>query len=262
MSRAGPRLRKCREECCGRRARSRGRTLGHDAQSRGMSGSSIDIRVFSCPPGKLSGRLNFGGCSGKRSSVVSRTRYLDLDDRTEDVRELMRERPREARDFMEKYELSWVYHENALEGMVLTYAELRQAFDPTGIVDTQMVHTYTEIRNQKAAIDFVKHEARVKQPKYNLTLVKKLYELLYQGLPHRLPVSLRRDMPLHRTYFHDIVQPVQIQPGLEQLFDFMISEEFRKLHPIRQATHSHHRFMEIFPFSDLSGKVGRMMVNL
>jgi len=193
---------------------------------------------------------------------VSRTRYLDLDDRTEDVRELMRERPREARDFMEKYELSWVYHENALEGMVLTYAELRQAFDPTGIVDTQMVHTYTEIRNQKAAIDFVKHEARVKQPKYNLTLVKKLYELLYQGLPHRLPVSLRRDMPLHRTYFHDIVQPVQIQPGLEQLFDFMISEEFRKLHPIRQATHSHHRFMEIFPFSDLSGKVGRMLMNL
>ena len=193
---------------------------------------------------------------------MSRTRYLDLDDRTEDVRELMRERPREARDFMEKYELSWVYHENALEGMVLTYAELRQAFDPTGIVDTQMVHTYTEIRNQKAAIDFVKHEARVKQPKYNLTLVKKLYELLYQGLPNRMPVSLRRDMPLHRTYFHDIVQPVQIQPGLEQLFDFMISEEFRKLHPIRQATHSHHRFMEIFPFSDLSGKVGRMLMNL
>jgi len=193
---------------------------------------------------------------------VSRTRYLDLDDRTEDVRELMRERPREARDFMEKYELSWVYHENALEGMVLTYAELRQAFDPTGIVDTQMVHTYTEIRNQKAAIDFVKHEARAKQPRYNLTLVKKLYELLYEGLPHRMPVSLRRDMPLHRTYFHDIVQPVQIQPGLEQLFDFMSSEEFRKLHPIRQATHSHHRFMEIFPFSDLSGKVGRMLMNL
>ena len=58
---------------------------------------------------------------------MSRTRYMDLDDRTEDARHLMRERPREARDFMEKYELSWVYHENALEGMVLTHAELRQA---------------------------------------------------------------------------------------------------------------------------------------
>ena len=60
----------------------------------------------------------------------------------------------------------------------------------------------------------------------------------------------------------DGAEAVQIQPGLEQLFDFMNSEEFHRLHPIRQATHSHHRFMEIFPFSDLSGKVGRMLMNV
>jgi Fic family protein len=173
----------------------------------------------------------------------------------------MRERPEEAREFLKKYELSWVYHENALDGMVITHAELRQALDPSGIIDSSMVHTFTEIRNQVTAIEFIKHEARQK-PRYNLTLVKKLYEILYENLPNRLPVALRRDMPLHRTYFHDIVQPVQIQPALEQLFDLMGGEEFHKLHPIKQATHSHHRFMEIFPFSDLSGKVGRMLMNL
>jgi Fic family protein len=193
---------------------------------------------------------------------VSRTRYLDLDDRTEDVRELMRERPGSAREFLEKYELSWVYHENALEGLVLTHAELRQAFDPTGVVDSSMVHTFTEVRNQRAAIDFVKQEAANPTVKYSFALVKKLYEILFQGLPNRMPVSLRRDMPLHRTYFHDIVQPVQIQPALEQLFDLMNGEEFGKMHPIKQATHSHHRFMEIFPFSDHSGKVGRMLMNV
>src|SRR5438045_9369171 len=42
----------------------------------------------------------------------------------------------------------------------------------------------------------------------------------------------------------------------------MSREEFRRFHPCMHATHSHHRFMEIFPFSDLSGKVGRMMMNL
>src|SRR5256885_15129583 len=187
---------------------------------------------------------------------------MDLDDRTEDVRELMRERPGTAREFLDKYELSWGYHEGALDGLVLTHAELRQAFDPTGVVDSSMVHVFTEVRNQKAAIEFVKQEAANPVVKYSFSLVKKLYEILYQGLPNRMPVALRRDMPLHRTYFHDIVQPVQIQPALEQLFDFMNSEEFHRLHPIRQATHSHHRFMEIFPFSDLSGKVGRMMMNL
>jgi len=193
---------------------------------------------------------------------VSRTRYMDLDDRTEEIRELMRERPGTAREFLEKYELSWVYHENALEGLVLTHAELRQAFDPTGVVDSSMVHVFTEVRNQKAAIEFVKQEAANPVVKYSFSLVKKLYEILYQGLPNRMPVSLRRDMPLHRTYFHDIVQPVQIQPALEQLFDLMNGEEFGRMHPIKQATHSHHRFMEIFPFSDLSGKVGRMLMNI
>jgi Fic family protein len=187
---------------------------------------------------------------------------MDLDDRTEDVRELMRERPGSAREFLEKYELSWVYHENAIEGLVLTHAELRQAFDPTGVVDSSMVHVFTEIRNQKAAIEFVKQEAANPVVKYSFSLVKKLYEILYQGLPNRMPVSLRRDMPLHRTYFHDIVQPVQIQPALEQLFDLMNGEEFGRMHPIKQATHAHHRFMEIFPFSDLSGKVGRMLMNV
>src|SRR2546428_5305549 len=176
----------------------------------------------------------------------------------------MRKRPRETQDFLEKCELSWIYHECALEGMVLSHAELRQALEPNpGMVDSSMVHAYTEVRNQRNVIDFIKQEGKSsKQVKYNLTLVKKLYEILYSGLPNKTPVTFRRDMPLHRTYFHDIVQPVQIQPALEQLFHFMDTEEFHRHHPFRQATMSHHRFMEIFPFSDLSGKVGRMMMNL
>src|SRR6184192_3980368 len=110
---------------------------------------------------------------------MSRTQYLDLDDRTEDVREVMRERPRETQDFLEKYELSWIYHECALEGMVLTHAELRQALEPNpGMVDSSMVHAFSEVRNQRVAIDFIKQEAKARQLKYNLTLVKKLYEIL------------------------------------------------------------------------------------
>lgn len=194
---------------------------------------------------------------------MSRTRYLDLDDRNEDVRELMRQRAKEAKNFMDMYELSWIYHENALEGMVLTHQDMRQAFQPSGIIDSSMVHAYQELRNQRAAIDFIKSEAKSKNVKFNLTLAKKIYEILYKDLAgNKSTLTFRKDMPLHRTYFHDIVQPPIIQPGLDQLFDFMATEEFGKMHAVKQATHSHHRFMELFPFSDLSGKVGRMMMNL
>jgi len=193
---------------------------------------------------------------------VSRTRYLDLDDRSEDLRELMRQRNREAHEFMGKFELGWIWHEQALEGVVLSHAELKQAFEPNPIVDSSMVHAYRDVRNQREAIEFIKQESRGRQVKYTLGLVRKLFETLYAGHPTRIPMNFRRDMPLHRTYFHDIVQPQLIQPGLDQLLDFMAGNEFKTWHPIKQATHTHHRFMELFPFSDLSGKVGRMLMNL
>jgi Fic family protein len=198
----------------------------------------------------------------KRSAFVSRTRYLDLDDRSEDLRELMRQRNRDAHDFMAKFELGWLWHEQALEGVVLSHSELRQAFDPGVIVDSSMVHVFREIRNQRDAIEFIKAESRGRVVKYTLALAKKLYEMLYAGIPNRMPMNFRRDMPLHRTYFHDIVQPPLIQPGLDQLFEFMGSADFKAWHPLKQATHTHHRFMELFPFSDQSGKVGRLMMNL
>ncbi len=193
---------------------------------------------------------------------MSRTRYMDLDDRNEDLRELLRQRNRDAHEFMERFELGWIWHEQALEGCVLTHSELQQAFDPGAIVDSSMVSVYREVRNLRDAINVIKHESRGKSVKYTMALVKKLFETIYAGIHNRIPMTFRRDMPLHRTYFHDIVQPVLIQPGLDQLFEFMASNEFKEYHPLKQATHAHHRFMEIFPFSDWSGKVGRMLMNL
>jgi len=64
----------------------------------------------------------------------------------------MRQRNREAHDFMAKFELGWIWHEQAVAGVVLSHAELQQAFDPHAIVDSSMVHAYREVRNQKEAI--------------------------------------------------------------------------------------------------------------
>jgi Fic family protein len=72
----------------------------------------------------------------------------------------------------------------------------------------------------------------------------------------------RKDMPLHRTYFHDIHQPSKIPAALEKLVDHTASAEFREFHPIQQAAHFQHAFMQIFPFTEHSGRVARMCSNL
>ncbi len=81
-------------------------------------------------------------------------------------------------------------------------------------------------------------------------------------LKERERAGLRKDMPLHRTYFHDIAQPAKIQALLDKLLEFTASTEFKEYHPIKQAATFQFQFLQVFPFSEHSGKVARMTSNL
>jgi Fic family protein len=192
-----------------------------------------------------------------------RTRYLDLDDRTQDLNERMREDPDLAADFLQKYELSWVYHENALEGVIYTVQELVAGLaEPQPVADAMVIGVLQEVRNHKAAIDLIRAEAGSKKAKVNLTLVKKIHETLYRGIQSKNPSEFRKDMPLHRAYFHEIPQPARIPTMLAKVIDATDSAEFKKSHPVVQAARVQHGFMQAYPYTDGSGKVARLLANL
>jgi Fic family protein len=191
-----------------------------------------------------------------------RTRYVDIDDRMEDLAERMRADPELADEFLRRYELSWLYHENALEGVVYSSQELATALAQPVLTDATFVSALTEIRNHKTAIDMVREEARAKKLKLTPALARKLYETLGQGIEGRNVADYRKDMPLHRAYFHDIAQPARIVPLLQKLFDACETAEFRNGHAIQQATRLHHGFMQVFPYTENSGRVARLLMNL
>ncbi|HYD43380.1 MAG TPA: Fic family protein [Anaeromyxobacter sp.] len=191
-----------------------------------------------------------------------RIRYVDIDDRMEDLAERMRGDPELATEFLHRYELSWLYHENALEGVVYSSQELETALAEPTLTDATFVSALTEIRNHKAAIDFVREEAKAKKLKLGPPLAKRLYELLGQGLEGRAAADYRKDMPLHRAYFHEIAQPARIVPLLQKLFDACETSDFRNSHPLQQATKLHHGFMQVFPYTENSGRVARLLANL
>ncbi len=192
-----------------------------------------------------------------------RTRYLDLDDRTQDLNERMREDPDLASDFLQKYELSWIYHENALEGVVYTIHELVAGLAaPQPVADAMVIGVLQEVRNHKAAIDLVRSEARAKKARVNLTLVKKIHETLHRGIQSKGPSEFRKDMPLHRAYFHEIAQPARIPTMLAKVVDATDTAEFRKSHPVLQAARIQHGFMQVYPYTDGSGKIARLLSNL
>jgi len=191
-----------------------------------------------------------------------RTRFVDIDDRMDDLADRMRADPDLGDDFLTRYELSWLYHENALEGVVYTGQELATALQNGPLADATFVGALHEIRNHKIAIDLVREEAKAKKLRVNLTLVRKLYETLGAGIEGRSEAEFRKDMPLHRAYFHEIAQPPRIPALLQKVLDACDSADFRNAHPIQRSAKLHHGFMQVFPYTENSGRVARLLANL
>lgn len=198
-----------------------------------------------------------------------RSRFIDLDDKHDELKQLLRDLPDEQGDFDERCKIAYIYHDSALEGIVLTYHELRAAVDRKIASDTSLIPTYQEIKNHSDALDVIQEHCReetakkqrVRNPKVTVDLINSLHVLLNRGLPRKAPGALRKDMPLHRTYFHDIYEPVNIEVGLKEVAESVDHADFRAQHAINQACLFHHSFMKVFPFTDSSGKVGRLIMN-
>ena len=188
-----------------------------------------------------------------------RQRYLDLDDRTDETKERIANSAWGWTSFEEMYTISWVYHENGLEGVVLTYPEIKSAVDNKIISDVSLLPTYHEIKNQKTCIDLVRERALQRRFSVNLHFLKDLHAKLTRDLDQ---VGLfRRDIPIHRTYFHEIAQPTHIEHELTSVLDYLKTRPEHGLHPVELAANVHHRFMRVFPFSGTSGMIGRLLLN-
>ncbi len=198
-----------------------------------------------------------------------RARFSELDDRSDELRQLLRDLPDEQADFDERCRIAYIYHDSALEGAVLTYHELRAAVDRKVASDSSLIPTYQEIKNHADALDVIDahcrdelaKKQRVRNPKVTAQLINDLHVLLTRNLVRKAGGTLRKDMPLHRTYFHDIFEPAQIEAGIKAVCEFVDGGDFRAQHPINQACLFHAEFMKVFPYADGSGKVGRLIMN-
>jgi Fic family protein len=192
-----------------------------------------------------------------------RQNRVDIDERKEDLNELLEDDRTAAQSFWEKLDISWVYHECALEGVVVTPDEMQAALRLTlPVAEVGKTAFLVEIRRQMDAIEVAKEEARNPRGKLTPALVKRLFETFTGGEEGKGKMEYRKDMPLHRTYFHDIQQPIKIVPEMTKLFDYITTAEYLNLHPLQQAAVFHHRFMSIFPFTELSGRVGRLLMDI
>jgi Fic family protein len=187
-----------------------------------------------------------------------------IDDLVEETRRLMEKlSPEQLGDFWNQLDISAIYHDCALEGKVISSAELKVAFDPRFLADSKGLTLYTSLRQHKKAFEIARIEAVKKKVVYNLDLFK-MFHMIFENfeIPQN-EMGFRKEIPLHRTYFHEIKPASEIQSSMDELIEWMNSEKnFRQQHPFVWAGRFHSSFMRIFPYLNTSGKIGRIVMNI
>jgi Fic family protein len=168
-------------------------------------------------------------------------------------------------DYRENLDMSWIYHDSALEGVVYTFQELRTAIDPTATVvaDSSLQPACEEIRRHREALNFIRDYAPKRRQPLNLDTIKRIYLLLHPEEGDLKTVRYRKDIPQHRLYFHEYAPPDKITYKMRQIVDWVNDPETRRTrNPVRIAARAHYDLLRVFPFTQDSGKVARLFMNL
>jgi hypothetical protein len=168
--------------------------------------------------------------------------------------------------YQENFDMSWIYHDSALEGVVYTYAELRAALgnEPLPVTDSSLQPTVEDIRRHKEAIEYVRDFA-IKKARLPVTIdvIKKIYLILHPSEGDIKTVKYRKDIPQHRLYFHEYAPPDKVAYKVRQVVDWINDPETRKTrNGLRLAARAHYDLLRVFPFPTDSGKVCRLFMNL
>ncbi len=164
---------------------------------------------------------------------------------------------------------AYVYHDSALDGMVVTGDEISSVFSATGHKPYVRSRVMQEVKNHRDMIYRLQAEVekiRSMNAVYQCEIVRMddvvdMHRILYSNIARKEAGKLRKAIPLHSAYFHSFIEPSVVERHLEELCRQTEHPEFRAQHPINQAVLFHRQFMNVFPFLEGSGKVGRLCMN-
>jgi Fic family protein len=187
-----------------------------------------------------------------------------LDEKAQNVRAAMMNAPREQiTAFWSQLDLSTIYHDWALEGQVVSQEELDLALDARAVTDVSCIPQNTAIRMHKKALEMSREIATRKNLIFTPDLFHEFHSFFTVAPENAKVGRYRKDIPLHRSYFHEICEPGKIDYNMQKLIDWMNNpEDAVSMHPVEWVTKFHFRFMHIFPFVDTTGKIGRTMANM
>jgi Fic family protein len=197
-------------------------------------------------------------------SFDEKSYYAEIEDLKMRHDELLSNLDKEVRDdFVDKLDMSWIYHDGALEGQVLSPQEIWTALKTQIRSDSAFQPSLNEVRSHKEAITFVRSLTDKKKVTIGPELVRRLYNTLAaEDAQCTSTLIYRKDIPIHRTYFHEISQPSKLAAQMKKFFAWAKDPANRRFHPLHFGASAHYQLMRIFPFTRHTGKLSRLIMNM
>ncbi|CAL1535776.1 unnamed protein product [Lymnaea stagnalis] len=153
-----------------------------------------------------------------------------------------------------------IYHTNAIEGNTLTLAQTRSIVETRLAVGGKSLREQNEVLGLDSALSYI-----------NSTLVGRVGRLTLQDILDVHTRVLGHVDPLEagifrttQVYVGDFTPPpaCDLREHMNQLIEWLNSEEGLALHPIEFAALAHYRLVAIHPFYDGNGRTSRLLMNL
>jgi Fic family protein len=167
--------------------------------------------------------------------------------------------PETWRVFEERLDLSWLYHDFAMEGVSLTETDTQSALARTPPRHYAEDQTFEHIRELMGAIVATRSMATHHRGPLELEDLKSFHVFL-AGDSDPAAGRYRKDDSPPCAYQHIVTRPPSISYRLRKLLEAM-QGPYREMHPVQAAAHIHHDFMTTWPFDDRSGTAGRLLMN-
>ncbi|KAM9392446.1 protein adenylyltransferase FICD [Pholidichthys leucotaenia] len=164
------------------------------------------------------------------------------------------------RRVMEETYYHHIYHTVAIEGNTLTLSEIRHIIETRYAVPGKSLQEQNEAIGVDAAMKFI-----------NTTLLSRvgaitvgdILEIHRRVLGYVDPVEGGRLRTSQVFVGHHIPpHPQDLQRHMEELVQWLNSEESLQLHPVEYAALAHYKLVYIHPFVDGNGRTSRLLMNL
>jgi excisionase family DNA binding protein len=182
------------------------------------------------------------------------TRILAKKQRLDAYRPISNQALKKLRETME---IAYTYNTNAIEGNTLTLRETQLVIREGLTIRGKSLSEHLEAKNHPAAIAYIENMVNNPIAEEN---VLELHRILFSGFCEGAGSYRNGQVYLEGR---DIMPPpaFEVPQLIRNLLDWL-EKNPEELRPIELAAIFHHRFVEIHPFDDGNGRVGRLLMNM